>query len=66
MNERRAKIHIVHDLAKTRRCALLRVARSSAYYERESVSAQDLELMGLIDKATCNIRSTTAGACAMN
>jgi putative transposase len=50
MSERRAKIQTVHDLPKTRRCALLGVARSSAYYQREPVSAKDLELMRLIDE----------------
>ena len=50
MNERRAKIHIVHELLKTRRCELLDVARSSAYYQPELVSAQDLALMRLIDE----------------
>ena len=50
MNERRAKIHIVHELPKTRRCELLDVARSSAYYQPELVSAQDLALMRLIDE----------------
>ena len=60
MNERRAKIHIVHELPKTRRCELLDVARSSAYYQPELVSAQDLALMRLIDE----MRSTAAGGCA--
>lgn len=50
MNERRAKIHIVHELPKTRRCELLDVARSSAYYQPELVAAQDLALMRLIDE----------------
>ena len=50
MNERRAKIHIVHERPKTRRCELLDVARSSAYYRPELVSAQDLALMRLIDE----------------
>ena len=50
MNERRAKIHIVHELPKTRRCELLDVARSSAYYQPELVSAQDLALMRLTDE----------------
>jgi len=50
MNERRAKIHIVHELPRTRRCELLDVARSSAYYQPELVAAQDLALMRLIDE----------------
>ena len=37
-------------LPKTRRCELLDVARSSAYYQPELVSAQDLALMRLIDE----------------
>ncbi len=50
MSERRAKIHIEHELPKTRRCELLDVARSTAYYRPELVSAQDLALMRLIDE----------------
>jgi putative transposase len=50
MSERRAQIHATHALPKTRRCELLAVARSSAYYCAEPVSAEDLELMRLIDE----------------
>jgi putative transposase len=50
MSERRAQIHAIHELPKTRRCELLDVARSSAYYRREPVSEEDLELMRLIDE----------------
>jgi putative transposase len=50
MSERRAHIHIAHGLAKTRRCELLDVARSSAYYRPEPVSQEDLALMRLIDE----------------
>ena len=50
MSELRAKIHSDHELPKTRRCELLNVARSSAYYQPELVSAQDLVLMRLIDE----------------
>lgn len=50
MNERRAEIHIDHGLPETRRCELLDVARSSAYYRPEWVGAQDLALMRLIDE----------------
>ena len=32
MSERRGRIHEKHDLSKTRRCELLDVPRSSAYY----------------------------------
>ena len=34
MSERRGQIHEQHALSKTRRCELLDVARSSAYYRR--------------------------------
>ena len=50
MNERRAQIHEDHPLPKTRRCALLDVARSTAYYQPEPVSKEDLALMRLIDE----------------
>ena len=38
MSERRGRIHEKHDLSKTRRCELLDLAHSSAYYRREPVS----------------------------
>lgn len=50
MSERRAAIDIEHRLPKTRRCELLEVARSSAYYRPTPVSARDLALMRLIDE----------------
>ncbi len=50
MSARRAQIHTEHGLAKTRRCELLDVARSSAYYHPEPVSETDLALMRLIDE----------------
>ena len=50
MNERRAQIHTAHALSKTRRCELLDVARSTAYYRPEPVSEEDLVLMRLIDE----------------
>jgi putative transposase len=50
MSERREKIHTEHELTKTRRCELLEVARSSAYYHPEPVSEADLALMRLIDE----------------
>ncbi len=43
-------IHCDHPLAVTRRCELLEVARSTAYYERTPVSDEDLRLMRLIDE----------------
>ena len=50
MSERRGRIHEKHDLSKTRRCELLDVARSSAYYRGEPVSEADLAVMRLIDE----------------
>lgn len=50
MSERREKIQLVHPLPKTRRCQLLAVPRSTAYYAPTPVSAQDLTLMRLIDE----------------
>ncbi len=50
MSERRAKIHAEHALPKTRRCELLDVARSTAYYRPEPFSEEDLVLMRLIDE----------------
>ena len=50
MSERRGRIHEKHDLSKTRRCELLDVPRSSAYYRREPVSEVDLAVMRLIDE----------------
>jgi putative transposase len=50
MSELRAQIHTEHELPKTRRCALLDIARSSAYYRPEPVSEADLALMRLIDE----------------
>jgi len=50
MSERRVKIHTEHELPKTRRCELLGVARSSAYYRPKPVANEDLALMRLIDE----------------
>ena len=50
MSERRAIIHAAHELPKTRRCELLDVARSTAYYRPEPISQADLTLMRLIDE----------------
>jgi putative transposase len=50
MSERRDGIHAEHELSKTRRCELLDVARSTAYYRPEPVSEADLALMRLIDE----------------
>ena len=50
MSERRAQVHAEHKLSKTRRCELLSIARSSAYYRAEPISNDDLKLMRLIDE----------------
>ena len=50
MSERRAQIQKDHALPKTRRCELLDVARSTAYYRPEPIAEQDLALMRLIDE----------------
>jgi len=50
MSERRAQIQISHPLPKTQRCELLAVARTTAYYQSEPVSQEDLQLMRLIDE----------------
>ena len=50
MSERRAQIHMSHELPKTQRCKLLAVARSTAYYRPEAVDEEDLALMRLIDE----------------
>ena len=43
-------IHGDHPLTVTRRCALLAVARSTAYYQPRGVSATDLALMRQLDE----------------
>ena len=50
MSERRGRIHEKHELSKTRRCELLDVPRSSAYYRGEPASEADLAVMRLIDE----------------
>ena len=50
MSERRALIHEGHALPKMRRCELLAVARSTAYYRPEPLDEEDLALMRLIDE----------------
>ncbi|MEM7503803.1 MAG: IS3 family transposase, partial [Pseudomonadota bacterium] len=39
-----------HQVSKTRRCVLLQVPRSTAYYTPKQVGAEDLELMRQIDE----------------
>ena len=43
-------IHADHPLPVTRRCALLEVSRSTAYYRPTGVSTEDLALMRLLDE----------------
>lgn len=50
MSERRAQIHVDHALSRTRRCELLGVARSTAYYQPQAISDEELALMRQIDK----------------
>ena len=50
MSERRERIRMDHGLSKTRRCELLDVARSSAYYRPQSCSEAELVLMRLLDE----------------
>ncbi len=50
MSERRLRIHIAHELPKSRRCELLDVPRSSAYYCPKPLGEEDLALMRLIDE----------------
>ena len=50
MSERREQIHATHELVKTRRCELLDVARSSAYYRAKPTNEKDLALMRRIDE----------------
>ena len=44
-------IHSDHRLSVTRRCELLEVARSTAYYQPQAVSDEELRLMRLIDES---------------
>ena len=50
MSERREQVHIDQELTKTRRCELLEVSRSSAYYVAQPVREEELALMRLIDE----------------
>lgn len=50
MNERCAMVQGVHALPVTRRCELLGIARSTAYYQPTAVASEDLALMRLIDE----------------
>lgn len=50
MSERKQMIQSEHRLPVKRRCVLLEVARSTAYYRAQPSSAEDLRLMRLIDE----------------
>jgi putative transposase len=50
MSERREAVQSAHELPKTRRCTLLEVPRSTAYYQPKPVSDDDLLVMRLIDE----------------
>jgi len=50
VSERRVQIQSAHELTKVRRCELLGLARSTAYYRPGPVSESDLRLMRLIDE----------------
>ena len=50
MSARRQMVQREHSLPVTRRCELLEVARSTAYYRPSPVSEADLALMRLIDE----------------
>ena len=50
MSERRAQIHTAHALPKRRRCALLDVARSTAYDRPDRFGEEDLALLRRIDE----------------
>lgn len=50
MSTRREQVHAKHKLPKRRRCTLLDLAPSTAYYRPAPVSQADLALMRLIDE----------------
>lgn len=50
MSERRGEVHKEHELTKIRRCELLDLSRSSAYYVAQPVGEEELALMRLIDE----------------
>ena len=50
MSERREAVHRAHRLPKTRRCELLQLPRSTAYYAPTQLRDGDLELMRQIDE----------------
>jgi len=50
VSERREQFQSAHELSEARRCELLGVARSTAYYRGALVSAEDLGLIRLINQ----------------
>ena len=57
MSERKKKVKADSQLTVVRRCELLDVARSTAYYEAAAVSDDDLLAMRLIDeRSICDYR----------
>ena len=50
MSERKRRVKAGSQLTVVRRCELLDVARSTAYYEAPAVSDDDLLVMRLIDE----------------
>ena len=50
MSGRREQVHKDQELTKTRRCELLEVSRSSAYYVAQPVREEELALRRLIDE----------------
>ena len=50
MTERRAMIDGEVEMPVVRQCRLLDISRSTAYYQPQGVSDEDLELMRLIDE----------------
>ena len=50
MSERREAVLRAHHVSKTRRCELLQVPRSTAYYTPRQASTKDLELMRQLDE----------------
>ena len=50
MTERRAMVDGEVEIPVVRQCRLLNISRSTAYYQPQGVSDEDLELMRLIDE----------------
>ena len=48
--ERKSKIDATHPLPITRQCEVLSISRSSAYYQAQGTSGEELALMRLLDE----------------